>query len=57
MDGEVNVMPTISKEQLVAIELEMNDLLEQLEEMKGLREENEALKAEVLRLRARLEVP
>ena len=51
MDGEANVMPTISKEQLVEIELEIQDLLEQLEEMDNLREENEALRAEILRLR------
>jgi len=50
-------MPTISKEQLVEIELEFDDLLEQLEEMEDLREENEALKGEILRLRARVEVP
>jgi len=50
-------MPTLSQEQIDEIEIEMADLLEQLEEMDDLKEENEALKGEVLRLRARVEVP
>ena len=44
-------MPTIPKEQIIEIELEMADLVE---ENATLREERDALKAEVLRLREQL---
>ena len=44
-------MPTMSREQIIEIELEMSDLVEENQE---LREENRALLAEVLRLRERL---
>ena len=44
-------MPYMSPEQIVEHELELTDLLD---EIKELRDENVALKAEVLRLRERL---
>ena len=44
-------MPYMSPEQIVEHELELADLLD---EIKELRDENVALKAEVLRLRERL---
>ena len=46
-------MPTVSREQIIEIELEMADLLD---ENKELREENIALKAALLRLREREKV-
>jgi len=47
-------MPTLSKEQITEIELEIADLLEQLDEMNTIRLENEVLRAENLRLRERM---